>query len=94
VTSVPAATIAEQADRVLVLVAKVFLAGGLCVRLLGDAATGDRVLGVGLLALMATPALRLLGTFIADARRGDWLSLSATLGVVAVLAWSIATAFR
>jgi len=92
--STPIRSIGDELDIILLFAAKGLLAAGLVLRLSGGIPAADRVLAIGLLALMATPAVRIANTMVEDVRRRDWLTLAATLAVVAVLAWSLATAFR
>ncbi len=93
-TTAPDRPFLERTDRFVVVSAKVLLAAGLVVRLAVSTSVGDRILGIGLLVLMATPAVRLLGTLVTDIRARDWVTVAATLGVAAVLAWSLASAMR
>jgi uncharacterized membrane protein len=84
-------TIAERVDRVAVLTAMSLLAAGLALFVLTGAGA-DALLTAGLIALMATPGLRLLATLIVEWERRDWLALASTLAVALVLVWSFALA--
>jgi uncharacterized membrane protein len=94
VTAPPARPIGHRIDQILLLAAKILMAAGLAIRLVGATGVADGVIAAGLVALMATPLVRLVSTMVDHLRRRDWLTLAASLGVTAVLVWSILTALR
>jgi uncharacterized membrane protein len=68
---------------------------GLAAALAGAAAAlTDPVLTFGLLALLSTPALRVVVSVVAYTRSRDWLFAGLTLIVLAELALSVSTALH
>jgi uncharacterized membrane protein len=49
---------------------------------------------VGLIALMATPMLRVAVSFVESIRTRDWFFVAATLAVVMLLASTVILSFR
>jgi uncharacterized membrane protein len=78
-----------------VLVSSVLLALGLLLWLAGYDGTWDRrILGAGLITLMATPVVRVIVSSVEYIRRRDWFFAATSLAVLVVLALTIAIAFR
>lgn len=78
-----------------VVVSAVLLAGGLALWLVdprGPVALG--LLDAGLLALMATPILRVVVSFAEYVRMRDWFFAAMTIAVLAELTLTVVVAFR
>jgi uncharacterized membrane protein len=68
---------------------------GLPLTLAGVApALADRILRIGLMILMATPAARVFAATLEYAAQRDWIFLGITLSVLAVLFASLVTALH
>jgi uncharacterized membrane protein len=78
-----------------VIVSALLLAAGLALWLRdpGGAST-VRLLDAGLIALMATPILRVVVSFAEYVRRRDWFFVAMTMLVLAELTLTVAVAFR
>jgi Protein of unknown function (DUF1634) len=81
--------ILDAINRLAVLASMCLLGLGLLVWI----AIGDRpsraTLDLGLVLLMATPALRVGTTLVVGIRRRDALAVASTIGVVLVLGWTM-----
>lgn len=92
----------SETDSLERLLARLMLAGvtfsalalliGLALWLAGPRTT--RLLEVGLIALMATPMLRVAVSFVESIRTRDWFFVAATLAVVMLLASTVILSFR
>lgn len=77
-----------------VLVSSALLAVGLLLWAAGlEGAWDQRLLNAGLLALMATPVIRVVVSAVEYTRRGDWFFVATSLAVLAVLALTMVIAF-
>jgi uncharacterized membrane protein len=88
----------RQLGRLLVggvIVSAVLLAAGLALWLGDpDGAFAVRLLDAGLIALMATPILRVVVSFAEYVRLRDWFFVAMTMLVLAELTLTVAVAFR
>jgi hypothetical protein len=84
----------DAINRAAVLTTTALLAAGLAVWMARGAAAADRLLDAGLVALMLTPALRLVTTLVDDVRRRDRTAALTTLAVAAVLGLALVLALR
>lgn len=75
-----------------VTLSAISLAAGLALWLAGRHTT--RLLDVGLIALLATPMLRVAVSFLEAMRMRDWFFVGATLTVVLLLSASLVLSFR
>ncbi|HEY8550717.1 MAG TPA: DUF1634 domain-containing protein [Vicinamibacterales bacterium] len=75
----------DMLNRGAVLASMGLLGMGLLIWFIVSPASAEGILHVGLIVLMATPALRLITTIAADLARRDWLSLASTLAVSVIL---------
>jgi uncharacterized membrane protein len=76
-----------------VLVSSLCLALGLILTVV-KAHSGDTMLTVGLMLLMATPILRVAVSLVEYVRMRDWFFVATTLFVLAVLAGTVIAALR
>lgn len=74
-----------------VTLSAISLAAGLALWLAGRT---TRLLDVGLIALLATPMLRVVVSFLEAIRMRDWFFVGATLTVVLLLSASVVLSFR
>ena len=70
------------------------LAIGLALTLGQPSDLGATLLHAGLIALMATPVMRVLVGCVEYAREGDWLFAAASLAVLGILAITVSVALR
>jgi uncharacterized membrane protein len=88
----------RQLGRLLVggvIVSAVLLTGGLALWLMdSDGAVAVALLNAGLLALMATPILRVVVSFAEYVRMRDWFFAAMTIAVLAELTLTLLVAFR
>jgi uncharacterized membrane protein len=75
-----------------VAIAAVLLAVGLALWFAGTSARADLLLRAGLVALMATPIVRVVLSLAAFVRARDWFFVVMTLSVLAVLGVTLAVA--
>jgi uncharacterized membrane protein len=75
-----------------VTISAIALTTGLALWLAGQQAT--RLLDVGLIALIATPLLRVVVSLLEAIRMRDWLFVMATVAVVMLLSTTIMLSFR
>jgi uncharacterized membrane protein len=77
-----------------VIVSSVLLGLGLLLWLLGhDGTWGHRILGTGLITLMATPVVRVVVSAVEYTRRRDWFFALTSLAVLGVLGLTLAVAY-
>jgi hypothetical protein len=79
----------DTINRLAVAASTALLASGLAVWLLRPGPVAARLLEAGLLALMLTPALRLVTTLSDDVRRRDRTAAATTLAVMVILGLSL-----
>jgi Protein of unknown function (DUF1634) len=84
----------DGVNRAAVLASMALLGLGLVLWMTGTGRASRVMLDLGLVLLMATPALRVATTLVVCLRRRDWLAVAATLGVAFVLGWTVILAFR
>jgi hypothetical protein len=85
----PVPSLLDLVNRTAVLASMGLLGIGLAMWIVAGEPAARRTLDAGLILLMTTPALRLATTVIAEARRQDWIAVSATIGVALVLGWTL-----
>ena len=79
----------DAVNRTAVLASMALLGLGLVLWMTGTVRGSQVTLDLGLVLLMATPALRVVTTLVVCLRRRDRLAVAATLGVALVLGWTV-----